>query len=110
MKKVIMHCFSGSVDFAKECIKEGWYLGIGGVVTFKNGRRLQETVEALDLEDLVLETDSPYLTPEPLRGTKNEPENIKYVAAKISQLTGIEYTKTLEITTQTACRQFDLKI
>jgi len=62
------------------------------------------------MENFILETDSPYLTPEPFRGHKNEPVNIKYVAAKISQLKGIEYTKVLEITTQNAIRQFDLNI
>ena len=83
---------------------------IGGVLTFKNEKKLKEIVSNLDIHNFVLETDSPYLTPEPLRGHQTEPVNIKYIAAKISQLTGIEYTKILEITTQTACRQFDLKI
>ena len=105
-----MHCFSGSLEMAEKFIKLGVTLGIGGVITFKNEKKLKEIVTTLDIHNFVLETDSPYLTPEPLRGTKNEPENIKYVAAKISQLKGISYAKTLEITTKTACHQFDLKL
>ena len=108
--KCNMHCFSGSLEMAEKFVKLGVTLGIGGVLTFKNEKKLKEIVSSLDIHNFVLETDSPYLTPEPFRGHKNEPVNIKYVAAKISQLTGIEYAKTLEITTQTACHQFDLKI
>ena len=108
--KCNMHCFSGSLEMAERFVKLGVTLGIGGVLTFKNEKKLKEIVTNLDIHNFVLETDSPYLTPEPFRGHKNEPVNVKYVAAKISQLTGIEYAKTLEITTQTACHQFDLKI
>lgn len=106
--KCNMHCYSGSLEMAKKFIKLGVVLGIGGVLTFKNEKKLKEIVSSLDMENFILETDSPYLTPEPFRGHKNEPVNIKYVAAKISQLKGIEYTKVLEITTQNAIRQFDL--
>ena len=108
--KCNMHCFSGSLEMAERFIKLGVTLGIGGVLTFKNEKKLKEIVTILDIHNFVLETDSPYLTPEPLRGTKNEPINIKYVATKISQLKGIPYAKTLEITTQTAIKQFDLKL
>ena len=108
--KCNMHCFSGSLEMAERFVKLGVKLGIGGVLTFKNEKKLKEIVHALDIHNFVLETDSPYLTPEPLRGQKNEPINVKYVAAKISQLKGISYAKTLEITTQTAIRQFDLKL
>ena len=108
--KCNMHCFSGSLEMAERFVKLGVKLGIGGVLTFKNEKKLKEIVHALDIHNFVLETDSPYLTPEPLRGQKNEPRNVKYVAAKISQLKGISYAKTLEITTETAIRQFDLKL
>ena len=108
--KCNMHCFSGSLEMAERFVKLGVKLGIGGVLTFKNEKKLKEIVHALDIHNFVLETDSPYLTPEPLRGQKNEPRNVKYVAAKISQLKGISCAKTLEITTQTAIRQFDLKL
>lgn len=108
--KCNMHCFSSSLEMAQKFIKLGVTLGIGGVLTFKNEKKLKEIVSSLDIHNFVLETDSPYLTPEPFRGHQNEPANVKYVAAKISQLKGIEYAKTLEITTQTAIRQFDLNI
>ncbi len=108
--KCNMHCFSGSLEMAERFIKLGVTLGIGGVLTFKNEKKLKEIVTTLDIHNFVLETDSPYLTPEPLRGHQNEPANVKYVAAKISQLKGISYAKILEITTQTACHQFDLKL
>ena len=108
--KCNMHCFSGSLEMAERFVKLGVKLGIGGVLTFKNEKKLKEIVSTLDIHNFILETDSPYLTPEPLRGKKNEPQNIKYIAAKISQLKGIDYAKTIEITTQTAIGQFDLKI
>ena len=108
--KCNMHCYSGSLEMAKRFMELDVTFGIGGVLTFKNEKKLKEIVTALDIHNFVLETDSPYLTPEPLRGQKNEPRNVKYVAAKISQLKGISYAKTLEITTQTAIRQFDLKL
>ena len=108
--KCNMHCFSGSLEMAERFVNLGVTLGIGGVLTFKNEKKLKEIVTTLDIHNFVLETDSPYLTPEPLRGKKNEPKNVKLVAAKISQLTGIEYAKILEITSQTAIRQFDLRL
>ena len=108
--KCNMHCYSGSLEMAKRFMELDVTFGIGGVLTFKNEKKLKEIVTALDIHNFVLETDSPYLTPEPLRGHQNEPVNIKYVAAKISQLKGIDYAKTLEITTQTACQQFDLRL
>ena len=107
LKKVI-HCYSGSLEMAKEFIKIGCRLGIGGVVTFKNSK-LKDVIKEIDLKDLLLETDSPFLTPEPLRGTKNEPYNIIYVAKKISEIKNISLEKVLEITTNNAKEQFDLK-
>ena len=108
--KCNMHCFSGSLEMAERFVNLGVTLGIGGVLTFKNEKKLKEIVSNLDIHNFVLETDSPYLTPEPLRGHQIEPQNIRYIAAKISQLKGIDYAKTLEITTETAIRQFDLNI
>ena len=78
-------------------------------ITFKNNKKLQEIVSKLDLSNFVLETDSPYLTPEPFRGHKNEPKNVLYVAEKISEIKNIDVEKTLEITSKTAFAQFDLK-
>ena len=107
--KAILHCYSGSLEMARRFKKLGLKFGIGGVVTFKNSQKLQDVVEELDITDLVLETDSPYLCPEPFRGKKNEPYNIVYVAQKIAEIKNIDYDKVLEITTKTAISQFDLK-
>lgn len=100
--KVVMHCFSGSVEFAKECIKEGWYLGIGGVVTFKNAVKMKEVVQAVPLEYILLETDAPYLTPVPYRGQENQPAYVKFVAEEIAKLRRITLEEVIRITAQTS--------
>lgn len=107
LKKDI-HCYSGSLESAKELIKMNCKLGIGGVLTFKNGKKLQEVVKNIDLEYLLLETDSPYLSPEPFRGKKNEPSNVIYVAKKIAEIKGINVEDVLLKTTNNAICQFDL--
>lgn len=107
LKKDI-HCYSGSLESAKELIKMNCRLGIGGVLTFKNSKKLQEVVENIDLEYLLLETDSPYLSPEPFRGKRNEPYNIIYVAEKIAKIKEVELEKVLSVTTSNAISQFDL--
>lgn len=108
--KFVFHCFGSSLEIAKELVKRNIRLGIGGVVTFKNGVKLKEVVEGIDLEYLLLETDSPYLTPEPYRGKRNEPSNTLYVAQKIAEIKGIEVDKVIEKTAQNAIEQFDLPI
>lgn len=108
--KAILHCYSGSLELAKEYIKLGSKFGIGGVLTFKNEKKLKEIVKELDLSNFVLETDSPYLTPEPYRGTKNEPANVKLVAEKIAEIKGISVEVVAKITTSNALKQFDLTI
>lgn len=108
--KMVLHCYSYSKEMALKFKKLGVKFGIGGVVTFKNGRHLQESVEALDLEDLLLETDSPYLTPEPFRGQKNEPYNIYYVAKKISEIKQTTLENVLKTTLKTSISQFDLDL
>lgn len=104
-----IHCFSSSLEMANEFIKLGYKIGIGGTVTFKNSKKLQEIVKSIDLEDILLETDSPYLTPEPYRGKKNQPSNVYYVAKKISELKNISIDKVIEVTGNTATLEFDLK-
>lgn len=94
---------------AQEFIKLGFKLGIGGVLTFKNSEKLKNVVKNIPLENLMLETDSPYLTPEPFRGKKNEPYNIYYVAKEIARLKEISLEEVLKETTAVAIRQFDLK-
>ena len=107
LKKVI-HCYSGSLEMAKEFIKIGCRLGIGGVLTFKNSK-LKDVVKEIDLKYLLLETDSPFLAPEPYRGTKNEPYNVIYVAKKIAEIKNISLEEVLDITTLNAKDQFDLE-
>ena len=106
--KVVMHCFSGSVEFAKECVKEGYYLGIGGVVTFKNAIKMKEVAKHIPLEYIILETDAPYLTPVPYRGTENQPAYVKYVAEEIAKLKEMSYEEVKNVTTSNAERIFNL--
>lgn len=106
--EVVMHCFSGSVEFARECIKQGWYLALGGVVTFKNAVKMKEVAEDIPLDKLLLETDSPYLTPVPYRGKENQPAYVKFVAEKIAELRDMTVEDIAEITTQNAEKVFGI--
>ncbi len=103
-----IHCYSGSVESAKEFIKLNSKLGIGGVITFKNAKKLIEVITNIDLDYLLLETDSPFLSPEPFRGKKNEPYNVYYVALKIAQIKNISIEEVLSKTYENAISQFDL--
>lgn len=107
--KVLFHCFSGSVEFAKQCINEGYKLAFGGVVTFKNAKVAKEVVKNIALENIMLETDSPYLTPEPHRGKRNEPAYVKYVAQKIAEIKEISVEEVERITTDNAVEFFSLQ-
>lgn len=106
--KVVVHCFSSSLEIANELVKLNVKLGIGGVVTFKNNHKLVEVVKNIDLKNLLLETDSPYLSPEPLRGKQNKPSNCYIIAQKIAEIKNIDVNEVLEITTINAINQFDL--
>lgn len=103
----IFHCFSGSYESAKEIIDAGFYLGIGGVVTYKNAG-LAEVLTKIDLEHLVLETDAPYLTPVPFRGKRNESSYLKYIAAKIAAIKQVPLEEVASITTANAEKIFAL--
>ena len=105
--KGVIHCFSGSIEIAKEYIKMGFKLGIGGVVTFKNSN-LFKIVEAVGLENIVLETDSPYLTPEPYRGSKNSSKYIPIIARKIADILNIDVSVVEKVTATNTCEMFDL--
>ena len=105
--KGVIHSFSGSLETAKIYIKMGYLLGINGVITFKNSK-LKEVIKELPLEHLVLETDSPYLTPEPFRGKPNEPARIKEIATFISELKGISLEELARITNENIMRIFDI--
>lgn len=100
--KVLFHCFSGSVEFMKECVKEGWYIALGGVVTFKNAVKMKDVAKEVPLEKLLLETDSPYLTPVPFRGKPNKPAYVKYVAEEIAKIRELPFDEIAEITTKNA--------
>ena len=84
--KGVVHCFSGSVEFAKECLKLGYYIGVTGVVTFKNAKKVVKVVKEVPIERLLVETDCPYMAPEPNRGKRNKSSYIKYVIEKISEI------------------------
>ena len=107
--KVLFHCFSGSVEFMRECTKEGWYIALGGVVTFKNAVKMKDVAKEVPLDKLVLETDSPYLTPVPFRGKPNTPAYVKYVAEEIAKLREIPFEELIDITTENAERFFKNK-
>lgn len=100
--KGIIHCYSYSKDMAEEYVKMGYLIGIGGVVTFKNGRKLKEVVETIPIEHIVLETDCPYLAPEPNRGKRNVSYYLKYVANMIAQLKGLTPEEVIVITEKNA--------
>lgn len=103
---VIMHCFSGSLEFARECIKEGIYIALGGVVTFKNAKKTKEVAKNIPLEYLLLETDDPYLAPVPFRGKENQPMYVKYVAEEIANLRGITPEEVAKTSTENAKKIF----
>ncbi len=103
---IIMHCFSGSLEFAGECIKTGWYIALGGVVTFKNSVKTKEVAKNVPLDRLLLETDAPYLTPVPFRGRENQPAYIKYTAEEIAKLRGISFEDVAEAAAANAKKVF----
>lgn len=106
--KVVMHCFSGSVEFMKECLKENIYIALGGVVTFKNAIKAKEVATEIPLEKLLLETDAPYLAPVPYRGKENQPSYTSLVAEEIAKLRGITFEEVCKQTTFNAHEIFNL--
>lgn len=108
--KFTLHCYSSSVEMAKRFVKINALFGIGGVLTFKNEKKLKEVVKEISLNNIVLETDSPYLSPEPYRGKMNTPKNILIIAKKIAEIKNVELEKVVENTTKNAISQFDLKV
>lgn len=105
----VIHCFSGSVEMAELFVKLGYYLGIGGVLTFKNST-LYKVIEKIDLNSILIETDSPFLTPHPFRGEKNYPSKVKFVAQKIAEIKNISVEEVCKITSKNAIDLFDLDI
>ncbi|MGB8451150.1 MAG: TatD family hydrolase [Anaerocolumna sp.] len=105
----VIHCFSYGKEMAKNYLEMGFYLGIGGVVTFKNAKKLKEVVEYAPIGQLVLETDCPYLAPEPNRGKRNSSLNLIYVAKEIEKLKGIPYEEVIAVTEQNAKRMYRIR-
>lgn len=108
--KIVMHCFSGSAEFAVECLKQGWYIAIGGVVTFKNAVKMKEAAKIVPLDRLLLETDAPYLTPVPYRGKENQPAYVRFVAEEIAKLRNTSYEEIAAATSANAEKVFFSKI
>ena len=104
----VIHCYSYSKEMALQYVKMGFYIGVGGVVTFKNARRLRETVEAVPLASIVLETDCPYLAPEPYRGQRNNSFYIKYTAEEIARIKGVAAEEVICRTEENARRLYRL--
>ena len=105
----VIHCFSYSKEIAREYLSMGYYFGIGGVLTFKNARKLVEAVEIIPMDKILLETDCPYLAPEPYRGKRNQSVYIDLVAEKLAELKGIDKKEVLRITSENAKAFYHLK-
>lgn len=102
----VIHCYSYSKEMAREYIRMGYYIGVGGVVTYKNSRKLKETVRETPMDRILLETDCPYLAPEPNRGKRNSSLNLPYVAAEIAKIKEISEEEVIQATYENACRLF----
>lgn len=102
VNKGSMHCYSGSLEMAKEFIKLGFKIGIDGPITYKNNKKGVEIVKNIDLKDILLETDSPYLSPEPNRGKQNSPLNLEYIAEKVAEIKEISVEEVINVTTNNA--------
>ena len=107
-KNVLLHCFSGSVEFMKQCTSEGYKIALGGVVTFKNALEPKNVAREIDIDYLMLETDCPYLTPHPFRGQENSPKYIGFVAKEIAKLKDMPYDSVCIRTSKNAREFFGL--
>jgi len=104
----IIHCFSGDYEMAKVCMDMGFYISIPGTITFKNAEGLREIVRKIPLESLLVETDAPFLTPEPFRGKRNEPGYVRYTAQKLAEIKKVSFEKVAEVTTENTLRVYRL--
>lgn len=107
-KKVLLHCFSGSLEFAKRCVEKGWFIALGGVVTFKNAKKVRQVAKEIPLEHIMLETDTPYLTPHPYRGEENAPKYIVLSAKEIANLKDTALSEVERVTTANAQNFFNV--
>ena len=106
--KGVFHCYSGSLEMAKELIKRGWYIGFTGVLTFKNARKALEVASAIPLERIVIETDCPYMAPVPFRGKRNDPGKVRFMAEKLAELRGISFEEAARTTLENGRRLYRL--
>ena len=105
----VIHCFSYEKEMARQFLDMNYYIGVGGVVTFKNGRKLKEVVEYTPIDRIVLETDAPYLAPVPFRGKRNDSRYIKYVAEEVARIKNMTYDEVVEVTKQNALKMYRIK-
>jgi TatD DNase family protein len=106
----IIHCFSGDYHMARECIDMGFYISVPGSITFKNAGSLREVVKKIPLESLLVETDAPFLTPEPFRGKRNEPSYVRYTAQRVAEIKNISFERVAEATAESAQRVYRMKV
>lgn len=106
--RAVIHCYSYSVEMAEEYVKMGYYIGVGGVVTFKNSKKLKNVVKEIPLTSIVLETDCPYLAPEPFRGKRNSSLYLPYVAEKIAELKGVSKEEVIRQTEENSRKLYGL--
>lgn len=104
----VFHCYSGSVEMARELLRRGWYLGFDGPITYKNAAKAPEVIAACPVERILLETDSPYLAPVPNRGKRNDSRNLPFIAARVAQIKGMTADQVAEVTLQNGKKLFDL--
>lgn len=104
----VFHCYSGSVEMAQELLKRGWYLGFDGPITYKNARKALEVLEICPLDRILIETDSPYLSPIPMRGKRNDSRNLVYVTEKIAEIKGITPEEAAAITMENGKKLFNI--
>ena len=104
----VFHCYSGSAEMAQWLVSRGWYIGFTGVLTFKNARKAVEVAQQLPLDRIVLETDCPYMSPEPHRGKRNDPSRLPFMAQKLAQLRGLSAEEVAAITTENGRRLYRL--
>ena len=106
----VFHCYSGSAEMAKELLNRGWYLGFDGPITYKNNKKAISVLEICPLERILVETDSPYLSPVPMRGRRNDSRNLPYIIDKIAEVKGCSSDEIRDITTQNGIRLFNIPV
>ena len=105
----VFHCYSGSVETAQELLKRGWYLGFDGPLTYKNAKKTVEVAKIVPLDRVLLETDSPYMAPVPVRGTRNDSRNVLHIAAKFAEVRGMETDEVIALTNENGRRLFGIR-